>query len=74
MFTGIVEEIGIVVSATGKSLNISAREVLKGLTLGQSMAVNGVCHPPADYAIAHDGNFRFPHGWIVPATPLGCTG
>ncbi len=43
MFTGIVEEIGRVLAAGGKSLTISAREVLKGLTLGQSMAVNGVC-------------------------------
>ncbi len=43
MFTGIVEEIGRVAGATGQSLTIGAREVLKGLTLGQSLAVNGVC-------------------------------
>ncbi len=43
MFTGIVEEIGRVAGATGQGLTIGAREVLKGLTLGQSLAVNGVC-------------------------------
>lgn len=43
MFTGIVEEIGRVAETTGQSLTIAAREVPKGLTLGQSVAVNGVC-------------------------------
>lgn len=53
MFTGIVEETGIVAAATGKSLNISARETLKGLTLGQSMAVNGVCLTVTSFSTTH---------------------
>ena len=42
MFTGIVEEIGKVVSTAG-SLTIAAESVLEGMQLGDSMAVNGVC-------------------------------
>ncbi len=43
MFTGIVEETGKVAALAGNNLTITAREVVKGLTLGQSLAVNGVC-------------------------------
>lgn len=43
MFTGIVEEIGRVVSASPGRLVISARTVLPEMKLGDSIAVNGVC-------------------------------
>jgi len=47
MFTGIVEEIGIVQElkkiAAGWSLTIRAQIVLEGVQLGDSIAVNGTC-------------------------------
>ncbi len=43
MFTGIVEEIGRVTSAQSGKLVISASEILRGIELGGSIAVNGVC-------------------------------
>lgn len=43
MFTGIVEEIGKVVSAGAGNLTIAADGVLEGMQKGDSMAVNGVC-------------------------------
>lgn len=47
MFTGIVEEIGIVraIQSSGekKFIKIGAKEILKDIKLGDSIAVNGVC-------------------------------
>jgi len=43
MFTGIIEEIGRVVSARPGRLVVSASEVLRGVAVGGSLAVNGVC-------------------------------
>ena len=47
MFTGIVEEIGIVegISFNGSSnvIKISANKVLEGTVIGDSIAVNGIC-------------------------------
>ena len=43
MFTGIVEEVGRVTSAQSGKLVISASEVLQGIELGGSIAINGVC-------------------------------
>ncbi|MFA5310051.1 MAG: riboflavin synthase [Dehalococcoidales bacterium] len=43
MFTGIVQEAGSIVSVTGDKLTVAANTVLKGVELGGSMAVNGVC-------------------------------
>ncbi len=43
MFTGIVEEVGRVTAAKSEKLTIAAGEVLHGLNLGGSVAVNGVC-------------------------------
>jgi riboflavin synthase len=42
MFTGIVEEVGKVISSAG-GLKIAAAGVLDGVQKGDSMAVNGVC-------------------------------
>ena len=43
MFTGIVEEVGKVTSTESGKLTISASDTLKGMEIGGSMAVNGVC-------------------------------
>ncbi|OGO06473.1 MAG: riboflavin synthase subunit alpha [Chloroflexi bacterium RBG_13_56_8b] len=43
MFTGIVEEVGKVISAGAGNLSIAADGVLEGMEKGDSMAVNGVC-------------------------------
>jgi riboflavin synthase len=43
MFTGIVEELGTVVSREGPRLRIAAAEVLDDVELGASIAVNGTC-------------------------------
>ena len=43
MFTGIVEELGTVVSRQGPRLRIAASTVLDDVSLGASIAVNGCC-------------------------------
>ena len=43
MFTGIVEEIGVIREASPYHLLIEAKKVLEGTMLGDSIAVNGVC-------------------------------
>jgi riboflavin synthase len=43
MFTGIVEELGTVVSREGPRLRIGAAIVLDDITMGASIAVNGCC-------------------------------
>ena len=43
MFTGIIEEVGQVLSLNGRSLTSSANKVLQGIEPGASIAVNGVC-------------------------------
>ncbi|MFC1964028.1 riboflavin synthase [Chloroflexota bacterium] len=43
MFTGIIEEIGNVISAEEDRFVIAARETLSGMKPGGSIAVNGVC-------------------------------
>lgn len=43
MFTGIIEEVGRVISARSGRLVIAASEIMPGVKRGVSMAVNGVC-------------------------------
>ena len=43
MFTGIIEEVGRVISARAGNLVIAASDVIQGIERGASMAVNGVC-------------------------------
>lgn len=43
MFTGIVEELGTVVSRQGPRLRIGARTVIEDIAMGASIAVDGVC-------------------------------
>src|SRR5437899_10560848 len=47
MFTGIIEEMGVVKEVTktpqGSSVSILAQTVLEGLKVGESVTVNGAC-------------------------------
>ncbi len=43
MFTGIVEEVGVVSSTSARSLVVAASRVLQGMELGGSVSVNGAC-------------------------------
>ncbi len=43
MFTGIIEEVGRVTSTRPGNLVIAAGDVLPGMEVGGSMAINGVC-------------------------------
>ncbi len=43
MFTGIIEEVGKVISSPPGKLTVSAKIVLQGTILGASIGVNGVC-------------------------------
>jgi riboflavin synthase len=43
VFTGIVEEVGSIVSVTTGKLTVGARQALKDIQLGGSVAVNGIC-------------------------------
>jgi len=43
MFTGIIEEVGRVTSVQSGKVAIAASDVLRGLEMGGSIAVNGVC-------------------------------
>ncbi|MFC1900564.1 riboflavin synthase [Chloroflexota bacterium] len=43
MFTGIVNEVGKVASINQGSITITAKDVLRNMNVGDSVAVNGVC-------------------------------
>jgi riboflavin synthase len=43
MFTGIIEEIGMVKGTGTDSLSVQANKILEGTALGDSIAVNGAC-------------------------------
>lgn len=43
MFTGIIEEIGVVKSVRPGRITVSATKVLQGTKLGDSLAINGAC-------------------------------
>ena len=43
MFTGIVEEVGVVAGLRDHRLSVQARKVMGDMKLGDSIAVNGVC-------------------------------
>ena len=43
MFTGLIEEVGEVLSVTGSRVIVGARAVLADAAVGASIAVNGVC-------------------------------
>jgi riboflavin synthase len=43
MFTGIVEEIGLIKDITPRSMRVTAKKVLEGTVEGDSIAINGAC-------------------------------
>ena len=53
MFTGIVEEIGKVYSIKRGThsavLNILANKILEDIHIGDSIAVNGICHTVTNF-------------------------
>ena len=57
MFTGIVEEVGVLKSirrgASSAVLEIAARTVLEDIHLGDSIAVNGVCLTATSFSPTH---------------------
>lgn len=53
MFTGIIEEVGRIQRLGGGSLTIAAREVLKDVQLGDSIAVNGICLTVTSFDARH---------------------
>ena len=57
MFTGIVEEVGTVVTARPDELVVRASVVLEGTKLGDSIAVNGVCLTVVQFAVGAPGWF-----------------
>lgn len=54
MFTGIIEEIGVLSRKSGAELGILARKILDDLKEGDSVAVNGVC---LTVAACHEDGF-----------------
>lgn len=54
MFTGLIEEVGSVVSLksedTNLRINISSTLVLEDIKLGDSVAINGVCLTVTDFS------------------------
>lgn len=52
MFTGIIEEIGVITRRSGADLAILAKEIMSDLHLGDSVAIDGVCLTVA--ALNHD--------------------
>ncbi|MCX7911698.1 MAG: riboflavin synthase [Dehalococcoidales bacterium] len=49
MFTGIVQEVGTIVSAGGGRLTVAAKSITRDMTPGASVAVNGVCLTVTDF-------------------------
>jgi len=62
MFTGIVTEVGRVISAPSGRLVIAAKETLAGIKAGGSVAVNGVCLTVTDF---NQSSFAFD---VMPET------
>ncbi|MGN1154223.1 MAG: riboflavin synthase, partial [Candidatus Gastranaerophilaceae bacterium] len=49
MFTGIVEEVGLIKEILSNSLSICCSKILSDIKLGDSIAVNGVCLTVTDF-------------------------
>lgn len=53
MFTGLIEEVGVIASvesgAEGSRISVTAAEVLKNVKLGDSIAVDGACMTVVDF-------------------------
>ncbi len=50
MFTGIVEEVGIVAKISDKAMTVRASKVLEDVKLGDSIAVNGACLTAVEFS------------------------
>ncbi len=50
MFTGIVEEVGVVAKISDKAMTVRASKVLEDVKLGDSIAVNGTCLTAVDFS------------------------
>jgi riboflavin synthase len=50
MFTGIVQEIGIIKDISLNRITVIACKVLKNIQLGESIAVNGACLTVTEFA------------------------
>jgi riboflavin synthase len=48
MFTGIIEEIGVVSARSGSQVTVLAQGVLDGVSVGDSIAIDGACMTVAD--------------------------
>lgn len=81
MFTGIVEELGTVISLDGPRLRLAASTVLEDVTLGASIAVNGCCLTVIEWNVDDDGGWweadvseetfrRTSIGSLVPGAPV----
>lgn len=81
MFTGIVEEVGSLImtkrGAQSAALCIAAAEVLKDVTLGDSIAVNGVCLTVTAFTttqftadVMHETLRRTALGSLHPGSPV----
>ena len=50
MFTGIVEEVGVVAKISDNAMTVRASKVLEDVKLGDSIAVNGACLTAVDFS------------------------
>ena len=66
MFTGIVEEIGIVKETSRDHLAFQAYKVLEGTKVGDSISVNGVCKAKRSRLVS----FTMPISSTIPVNIL----
>lgn len=50
MFTGIVEEVGVVAKISDNAMTVKASKVIEDLKLGDSIAVNGTCLTAVEFS------------------------
>lgn len=60
MFTGIIEELGKILSITQDKITVECGTVIEGTKLGDSIAVNGVCLTVIEI---------FPQGFVADVSP-----
>jgi riboflavin synthase len=77
MFTGIVEELGTVVSRDGMRLRIRATQVVEDAKIGDSIAVNGCCLTVVDLGpdwweadVVDESYARTNLGDLAPGAPV----
>ena len=50
MFTGIVEEVGVIAKINHKAMTVQASKITADLKLGDNIAVNGACLTAIDFS------------------------